>query len=248
MSLHIFPDSQTAARATAVEIVRRAEAAQTRHGHFTLVLSGGSTPRAVYHLLATSFQNDIDWSNVYVFWGDERCVPPDHADSNYHMARLALLDFVPIPGDHIYRFHAELEPETAASAYESALRTFFDARSRGETPFPRFDLVLLGMGDDAHTASLFPGTPALDETERWVAAQYVEKLATWRLTLTPPALNAAESVLFLATGSGKASALAAVLEGEYDPQQFPSQLIQPASGNLSWYVDEAAAAFLTHRG
>ena len=245
MTLHIFPDAQAAAFAAAAEIVRCAEVAQTTRGHFTLALVGGSTPRAVYELLASDeFMSVVDWSNVYVFWGDERCVPPDDADSNYRMARLALLDFVPIPMDHIYRFYGEMEPEQAASAYEDALRTFFGERSHDETLKPNFDLVLLGMGDDAHTASLFPGTPALTETERWVAAQYVEKLGVWRLTLTPPALNAADSVLFLVTGGSKAAALAAVLEGPRDPQRFPAQLIRPTSGNLSWYVDEAAAVGL----
>ena len=245
MTLHVFPDPAAAAFAAAAEIVRRAEAAQTRRGHFTIALAGGSTPRAVYELLASDeFVSGVDWSNVYVFWGDERCVPPDHADSNYRMARLALLDFVPIPMDHIYRLHGEMEPEQAASAYEGALRTFFGDRSRGERLTPNFDLVLLGLGDDAHTASLFPGTPALAETERWVAAQYVQKLGVWRLTLTPPALNAAEAVLFLVTGSSKTAALAAVLESPPDPQRFPAQLIQPASGDLAWYVDEAAASGL----
>ena len=245
MTLHVFADAQTAARAAAVEVVRAAERAQMARGHFRLVLSGGSTPRALYQLLANEeFLPLIDWANVYVFWGDERCVPPDHADSNYRMARQSLLDFVPIPLDHIYRLHGEMPPEQAASAYEASLRSFFSDRERGETPEARFDLVLLGLGDDAHTASLFPGTPALAETERWVAAQYVEKLGVWRLTLTPPAINAASAVQFLATGAGKAAALAAVLAGPRDPHQFPAQFIQPQSGALDWYVDEAASAGL----
>lgn len=245
MSLHISADSQTVARAAAAQLVRLAEAAQTARGHFTLVLSGGSTPRTLFELLASDeFLSRVDWSNVYVFWGDERCIPPDHADSNYRMARLALLDFVPIPLDHIYRIHAEMQPEQAASAYEGSLRTFFE--QRGETQ-PRFDLVLLGLGDDSHTASLFPGTPALDETERWVAAHFVPKLGVWRVTLTAPALNAAREVHFLVTGSSKAPAVASVLEGPYTPHQYPAQLVQPTSGELRWYLDEAAVSQLQSR-
>lgn len=245
MALQVYADPQTTARAAAVEIVRVAEVAQTTRGHFTIALAGGSTPRAVYELLASDeFLPRIDWSTVYVFFGDERCVPPDHADSNYRTARLALLDYVPIPIDHIYRMHGEMQPEQAASAYEGRLRTFFETRLDNAPLAARFDLVLLGMGDDGHTASLFPGTPALGELSHWVAAQYVEKLDAWRLTLTPPALNAAEEVLFLVTGAAKAPALAAVLEGPRDPQRYPAQLVQPASGNLTWFVDEAAAAQL----
>lgn len=248
MGLQVYADPQTAARAAALEIVRRAEVAQTTRGHFTLALAGGSTPRAVYALLASDeFLPLVDWTNAYVFWGDDRCVPPDHPDSNYHMARQALLDYVPIPMDHIYRMQGEREPEQAAADYEMALRTFFGERSSEDFVTPRFDLLLLGMGDDGHTASLFPGTPVLNERERWVAAQYVDKLGAWRLTLTPPALNAAEAVLFLVTGATKAPALAAVLEGLPDADRYPAQLVQPRDGVVDWYVDEAAAALLTAR-
>jgi 6-phosphogluconolactonase len=245
MTLHILADPQSVAHAAADQLVRLAEAAQLARGHFTLVLSGGSTPRALFELLASdAYLPRVDWSNVYVFWGDERCVPPDHADSNYRMARLALLEHVPIPFDHIYRIHGEMEPEQTASAYEGSLRTFFD--QRGEA-VPQFDLVLLGMGDDAHTASLFPGTPALDELQHWVYAQYVPKLGVWRVTLTAPILNMAREVHFLVTGQGKAPAVAAVLEGPHSPHTHPAQLIQPVSGALRWYLDEAAASQLQSR-
>lgn len=247
MTVRVYPDAQAVAHAAATAIVTAAEVAQTQRGHFTWVLAGGSTPRAVYELLASDeYLPRVDWTNVYIFFGDERCVPPEHADSNYRMARQSLLDYVPIPIDHIYRMHGEIEPEQAAASYEAALRTFFSDRATEPVALPAFDLVLLGMGGDAHTASLFPGTPALNATDRWVVAQYVEKLDAWRLTLTSPALNAAHDVIFLVTGESKAGALAAVREGEHDPQKYPAQLIQPR-GELRWLVDEAAASRLACR-
>src|SRR5215216_901954 len=190
-ALDIYPDAQSLTRAAAQRFISAAEAAITTRGRFIVALSGGTTPRTLYRLLSSEeFLSLIDWTKVYVFWGDERAVPPDHIDSCYHMARETLLNYVPIPMSNIYRIPAELDPIQAAEVYETKLRDFFDKRWESTTPRARFDLVLLGMGADGHTASMFPHTPALDETERWVVAQYVDKMEMWRITLTAEALNA----------------------------------------------------------
>ncbi|MCW5852463.1 MAG: 6-phosphogluconolactonase [Anaerolineae bacterium] len=236
--LHVFPTADALAEAAAEYMVQLAHAAVMEQGRFSVALSGGSTPRALHaHLAAEPLRSDVDWGRVHVFWGDERCVPPDHPDSNYRMARETLLDHVPIPAGQVHRMPGELPPTEAAAAYEAELRSFFGAA--GE---PRFDLALLGMGDDGHTASLFPGTAALAETERWVAANWVEKLNTWRLTLTVPTINQAANVVFLVAGAGKADRLREVLRGPYQPTALPSQFIRPIAGRLAWFVDMAAAS------
>jgi len=235
----VFPDLNSLVASAAEQVVTLAGAAIAARGRFAIGLSGGSTPRPLYELLASpAFASRIDWPNVHVFWGDERCVPPDHPDSNYRMARETLLDHVPLPPDNIHRLAGELDPATAAADYEAHLRAFF--AGDGEAG-PRFDLLLLGMGDDAHTASLFPGTAALGETERWVAANYVEKLDAWRLTLTPPALNAAAEIMVLVSGASKADAFHAVLSGPTDPDKYPAQVLNPNNGRLRWLVDSEAA-------
>ena len=240
---HIFPDQDSLTEAAAELVVTIAQAAIASRERFSIGLSGGSTPRPLYELLASpAFARQIDWLNVHVFWGDERCVPPDHPDSNYRMARETLLDRVPLLPDNIHRMPGERDPEAGAAAYDAHLRIFFAAD--GEAA-PRFDLLLLGMGSDAHTASLFPGTAALAETDRWVAANYVEKLAAWRLTLTPTALNAAAEIMVLVSGAEKASALDAVLNGPTDIDQYPAQVLRPESGRLRWLIDRAAAARLS---
>jgi 6-phosphogluconolactonase len=245
-NIEIYPDMQSLARAAAERIVSAAEAAMTTQNRFSIALAGGSTPRVTYQLLATSeFLPLIDWAQSHVFFGDERCVPSDHQDSNYHMAREALLDYVKIPMSSIYRMRGEDDPQQAAMEYESRMRAFFTgARAGGDAGRPRFDLVLLGMGEDGHTASLFPGTAALHERERWAAANYVEAKESWRLTLTVPALNAAEQVIFLVAGENKAEALRQVFSDESDPYQYPAKLIQPDDGQVLWLVDAAAAALL----
>ncbi|HJX29624.1 MAG TPA: 6-phosphogluconolactonase, partial [Thermoanaerobaculia bacterium] len=197
--------------------------------------------RRLYRLLADPaqpFRDRIDWSATHFFWGDERHVLPDHPDSNYRMAREALLDVVPIPVGNIHRMRGEeADAEHAATAHEAELRAFFPGQ-------PRFDLVLLGLGADAHTASLFPGSAAVRERERWVVAPWVEKLASWRITLTPAVFDRAGAVLFLVQGEEKADALRAVLEGELDPDRYPAQAVRPESGDLLWLVDDAAASRL----
>jgi 6-phosphogluconolactonase len=240
--IEIFPDPPALARAAAERFVGLAADAIAASGRFSVGLSGGSTPRALFALLATAeIAGRVDWSNMHVFWGDERCVPPDHPDSNYGMARELLLDHVPLPAENIHRMHGETEPEQAAVEYEQILRNFF----AGENPAqPRFDVLLQGMGEDGHTASLFPGTRALYERARWVLENYVPRLDMWRITLTTTAINAAAHVIFLVEGPNKAETLRAVLRGPHQPEKYPAQSVQPVQGDLTWMIDQAAAAGL----
>lgn len=219
-----------------------AEEAIAARGWFTVALSGGSTPKGVHAALSEDpYRTRVPWTHVRLFWGDERSVPPTHPDSNYLVAEETLISRITIPSQNIHRIRSELPPAEAASAYEQTLRETF-ALSGGA--LPRFDLIFLGMGADGHTASLFPGTPGLREDKRLVIAQYVEKLQTWRVTLTPPALNKAAYVVFLVSGADKAETLKAVLQGPFEPERFPSQLIRPTDGTLLWLVDQAAARAL----
>lgn len=229
---------------TAAErIAGTARQAIARSGRFTWVLSGGSTPRRLYTLLASGrFAGRVEWSHVHFFWGDERCVPPGDVDSNYRMARETLLDAVRPPPENVHRIIGEAEPSRAAASYEQVLRELFHVREDASPP--RFDLVLLGMGADGHTASLFPGTAPLIEKTRWVMANHVEDLASWRVTLTPVIINAAAQIVFLVAGSDKADRLKQVLQGKSDLAALPAQLIQPARGELIWLVDADAAARL----
>jgi 6-phosphogluconolactonase len=235
------------AHAAANRLVTAASRAIEASGRFTIALSGGSTPRALYTLLASpAYQDRIDWPRVHVAFGDERCVPPDDPASNYRMARQALLDDVPIPPAQVHRLRGEDPPEVAADAYEQELRALF-ATPEGpprDATGARFDLVLLGMGDNGHTASLFPHRPVVREARRWVVADFVAEVSMWRLTLTTIPINAAYEVLFLVAGADKAAMLARVLEGPYDPDALPAQGIVPRGGRLSWIVDVAAAAEL----
>lgn len=229
--------------AAANEIVSRADESIATTGRFILALSGGSTPRALFQLLASSaFRNRVDWLRVHFFWGDERWVAADHPDSNYRMAREALLMPLAIPEENVHRIATELEtPDQAAANYESMIRNFFGVATG---TVPRFDLILLGLGDDGHTASLFPHSPALEEQRDLVVANFVEKFKTYRITFTPLLINEAASVLFVISGSAKSDALKEVLKGEYRPKLFPSQLIQPTNGELRFLVDRDAAALL----
>ncbi|RMH36925.1 MAG: 6-phosphogluconolactonase [Nitrospirae bacterium] len=208
-----------------------------------LALAGGSTPRVLYERLASADVADrLPWRHMHFFWGDERHVPPDHPESNYRLAYEALLSKVPVPASQIHRIHSELPRAVeAAERYEQELRTVFPVQSAP----PRFDLILLGMGEDGHTASLFPGSEVIHETAKLVAAPWVEKLQAYRITLTPVVLNAARQVWFLVCGEAKARALQAVLEGPYDPDTYPAQIVRPVDGQLVWFVDAAAAAWLS---
>jgi 6-phosphogluconolactonase len=239
-------DLEEISQRAAEVFVRLANRAIASSGRFAVALSGGSTPKALYSLLASDqFRERVPWSKVHLFWGDERCVPPDHPDSNYRMTRESLLVHVPLPQENIHRMPAEQEDhDHAAAEYEQTLRAFFSL-AMGE--MPRFDLVLLGMGDDGHTASLFPGTVALEETDRLVVANYVEKLKAHRLTLTASVINHAAAVVFLIAGESKAAVLKEVLEGEYQPWRLPAQLIRPIAGKLWFIIDRAAAGSLSLR-
>lgn len=236
-----FADAGRLAEAAANYVVEVARAAITARGRFALALAGGSTPRKLYELLATPpYSEKMPWDKFRFFWGDERAVPPDHEDSNFRLANEALLSKLRIASAQIHRMQAErADLENAAVDYEAEIARVFDVDLDGEPP--RFDLVLLGMGADGHTASLFPYTEAAREETRWVISNYVPKLDSFRLTLTARILNKAAHVLFLITGADKAEALAQVLEGERDPLRLPAQLIQPELGELVWYVDTRAA-------
>lgn len=208
---------------------------------FSLVLSGGSTPQAVYERLAGAMTRaNVAWENIHLFWGDERCVPPDHAESNFRMVNEALLRRITIPPANIHRIEAERPPTNAAERYENGLRVFFGLK---EKEFPRFDLILLGLGEDGHTASLFPDTPMLAETEHLVAAGFVPRINTHRISMTLPTINNARALMFLVAGARKAKILYEVLEGT--SRQYPAQRVEPTDGTLLWLLDADAAAFLS---
>jgi 6-phosphogluconolactonase len=229
--------------AAAEEVVRTTTEAVAARGRFTIALSGGSTPKSLFNLLATNARNTLPWDRMFFFWGDERHVPPTDPDSNYRMADEAMLSKVPVPAGNVFRMAAENpDAASAAEAYEQTLQKFF-ALQPGQ--FPRFDLILLGMGPDGHTASLFPGTAGLQEKSRLVIANWVDKMKTHRLSFTLPVLNAAACVTFLVSGTDKAPALHAVLESDASGEQYPSKLVHPTDGKLIWLIDRAAASQLT---
>jgi len=244
--LVVCSDAEELNRRAAEQFVRLATESVAASGRFTVALSGGSTPRALYSLLAgETFQPLVPWSKVYFFWGDERCVPPDHPESNYGMARVTMLERVPVPTENVYRVPTENgNAQRVAAEYERILRTFFDFN---EGQQPRFDLILLGLGEDGHTASLFLGTAALEETGT-VTSNDIQRLETPRITLTLPAMNEAAHIVFLVSGSSKALVLKEVLEGQDQPTRFPAQSIQPVQGELLFLVDRAAASELTPSG
>jgi len=242
-----FLDAEAVARYAADEFIRRARGAILDHGVFRVALAGGSTPRRTYELLAEpSRAKQVNWKAVQVFFGDERTVPPDHEDSNYGSARAALLSKIGVPDSRVHRMEGERkDPREAARAYEAAMAKAFNlVKGSG---WPRFDLIMLGMGTDGHTASLFPGTAALRETEAWTVANDVPQKHTRRLTFTAPLLNAARCVMFVVAGPDKARRLAEVLEGPKDPERLPAQFVAPAAGDLLWLIDQAAASQLTRK-
>ena len=241
--LQVVGSREALFQAAADEFSEQALAAVERNARFTVALSGGSTPKSLYSLLATSYLRRLPWNKMFFFWGDERHVPPDNPESNYRMTSEAMLSKVPVPAVNIFRVPAENPDATqAAESYEHTLRSFF-LPAAGQ--FPRFDLILLGMGPDGHTASLFPKTSALSEKTRFFVANWVDKFKTHRLTLTLPVLNQGAVVLFLISGSDKAPALRQVLEGNQPGELYPSKLVRPTNGKLIWLVDRAAAAELT---
>jgi 6-phosphogluconolactonase len=238
----VLPDGEAVAREAAQRFAELATSAVESRGRFSAALSGGSTPGRLYQLLAQEpYRAQVPWQESYLFWGDERCVPPEDPGSNYRRAEVALIRHVPMPPDNVYRIRGELEPTAASRAYARTLIDFFCG------PRPRFDLIFLGLGQDGHTASLFPGSAALQETERLavpVGADYQGR-PTRRVTLTLPAINAARQVLFLVTGSGKAEIVRTVIHDQ--TPVLPAQQVRPVAGKLTWLLDAEAARLLEAR-
>ena len=229
-------------RKAAAQFIALANHASARSGRFAAALSGGSTPKALYTLLASpEYRDRVDWSGIHVFWGDERCVPPDHPESNFRMTREALLDRISIPEENIHRMPGEIEPGQAAADYEAELQKFF-ILAAGE--LPRFDLIFLGLGEDGHTASLFPGSAALDDQDRRVATAYVDKLQAHRLTLTLPVINAAAQVTFLVAGQNKAVIVNELLGSDGTATNYPAAQVKPLDGRSTWLIAADAAALL----
>ena len=242
VEIRILTTPQELFSTAAEEVVRAANEAVKQRGRFTIALAGGSTPKSLYNLLATNARTALPWDRMFFFFGDERHVPPSDPDSNYRMADESMLSKIPVPAANVFRIPAENpDAEAVAEAYEETLKKFF-ALQPGQ--FPRFDLILLGMGPDGHTASLFPGTAALQEKKRLVVANWVEKMKTHRITLTLPVLNAAHCIIFLVSGIDKASVLRTVLEEDVSAEQYPSKLVRPRDGKLIWLLDRAAASQL----
>ncbi|MDA8412558.1 MAG: 6-phosphogluconolactonase [Desulfobacteraceae bacterium] len=237
--IRICEDAEALSQAAAELFAAEARRAVQERGRFTVALAGGGTPQGTYELLAREpYRDRVPWQNTHVFWGDERCVPADDPRSNAAMARRALLDHVPVPPEQVHPMLCDRSPREAAVAYEALLRGFFTAGG------PRFDLILLGLGENGHTASLFPGTTVLEEQQRWVAEVYVAEEGLHRLTLTAPAINQAARVVFLVAGNSKAHILRTVVEGDRDCPGIPVRLINPLDGDLLWLADRAAAHLL----
>jgi 6-phosphogluconolactonase len=237
--IQIFPDRESLSLAAALLFMRQAKQAARARGRFSVALSGGETPRRTYELLGgPALRRQVPWGQVHVFWGDERCVPPTDRRSNARLAREALLDHVPIPAAQVHPIRCDALLRAGAREYEARLRAFFAGRP------PRFDLVLLGLGENGHTASLFPGTAALTERRRWVAEVHLAGQDLDRVTLTAPLINWAALVAFLVAGAAKAMVLREVLQGRRQPRHLPAQLIQPQRGQLLWLVDQEAAALI----
>ena len=242
MSYRVYPTRGAAARALATEFVRIADKATSSRDRFTAVLSGGNTPRDAYRLIATDeFSRQIKWSQTYIFWSDERAVPLDHADNNARMAKETLLNHVPLPLPQLFRIQSQHPPQQSADDYQATMQKFFTGRLGMK--IPKFDLMVLGIGADGHIASLFPGTQALAEKERWVVANEVPQLDTWRVTLTYPVINAATNIIFLVLGEEKAAIVKRALTPPADPSEaIPAHLVRAA--NVHWILDKPAASLL----
>lgn len=239
-NVFIFDTPEQLAQAAAVRFVQDAKEAVINHNSFSVALAGGNTPRRVYELLATdTFKSQIDWARVQLFFGDERCVPPNHPESNYRMVYETLISKISIPVENVHRMPGERKPDEGARFYEDELKSFFAGLA-----WPRFNLALLGLGEDGHTASLFPDSEALNQKSNWVVATKAPRLRQTRITLTIPVFNHAAHVVFLVTGKEKASVLSEVLRASSGMKQLPAQMIRPSSGSLEWLVDRAAASQL----
>jgi 6-phosphogluconolactonase len=238
-NLDVYPTALDVAAAVAEQFAQLAAEAIRERQRFTVAFAGGSTPRLLYEHLAEHYATTIAWEYVYAFWGDERFVPPDHADSNYRIVQETLLEHVAIPPQQIFPIPTDGDPHDAAARYQASLADVF-----GVSPDYTFDLVLLGMGDDGHTASLFPYSEAIQAHEAWVVAQNVDKNKGWRITLTPPVLTLARCIKIVVTGKSKAARLREVITGIHDPQRLPIQSIIPVHGERHWIVDRAASTEL----
>lgn len=232
--LQVYPDLTALARAAATYFVDAAQSAINLNRRFSVALSGGETPRPMYRLLTTpEFAGRIDWKHIHLFWSDERCVPPNHPDSNYRVAWETFIDHVPISMDNIHRVLGEHDPIIAAETYEQELKDHF------KSALPRFDLILLGLGEEGHTASIFPGSTAATESTRLVVAAQHPRTNDWRVTLTLPTINAAANVVFLVTGPAKANALRIARSGLSAPAEFPASAVDPTDGRLVWLTDNS---------
>lgn len=240
--LHIYKDANEVSHQLAEWITSLIESTLKQQDGFTWVLTGGNSPKQLYQLLATSpYRERIQWEKLHFFWGDERAVPFEDSRNNARMTFEALLNKVPVKQEQIHIMQTDIAPDASAFAYEKILHTYFPSGNQ------TFDLVLNGMGDDAHTLSLFPGSPAIKEQEAWVTSFWLQEQDMYRITLTAPVVNLAKKVVFLTFGANKANALQHVIEGPSNVELYPSQLIQPQSGELHWFIDEAAVATLTKK-
>jgi 6-phosphogluconolactonase len=242
--IHLLNNPEELVQAAGDYFIAAAASALEERQKFTCALSGGNTPLPLFRLLASSDKaNKLDWRKISFFWGDERPVPPQHPDSNFGHANQLLLEPRKVPATNIHRIQGELDPPTAAALYQQEIQGYFQGKN------PCFDLIFLGLGSDGHTASLFPGTRVVLQPNayQWVAANQVPQLDTWRITLTSRAINAARLILFLVSGASKAKALEAVLEGPYQPDLYPAQLVQPDSGKLVWLIDQEAGKNLSSK-
>lgn len=242
MHLHIYNDTETTVNAIAEFFIAVADKAIKERGRFDVALSGGSTPHRLYEMLSSKYEDEIEWGRVFFFFGDERNVPADDNDNNGKMARESLFDPLRIAPEQIFYIPTALGPAAAAANYASAVKTHFGSNG------PVFDLILLGLGDNSHTASLFPHTTILEEQSLLVADVYVEELEAHRISMTAPLINQARKIAFLVNGSSKAGAVRNIIEGERNYHEYPAQLISPASGELHWFLDEKAASLLSTHG
>ena len=240
-TLCVVPHPAALARKGAQVFLEQAQKRVNASGRFSVALAGGKTPKSFFDLLAGEFQELIPWSRIHLFWGDERLVPPNHPDNNFFIAHQTLLCNLDITDEQIHPIRTDQDPEACAQDYEWHLRKFFELQDQ---QWPVLDLVLLGMGSDGHTASLFPGSNVLNEETRLVAAPWIPKLRSYRITLTPSVINRARQVIFMVSGREKAMALKAVLQGSFQPEIYPAQIVRPILGKLSWLLDEAAGSQL----
>jgi 6-phosphogluconolactonase len=237
--IHAYPSKDKLVTATTEHVVNSIGQAIEERGLCNIALAGGNTPREIYSMMAGSAYRDrVDWNRLHLFWGDERMVPPEHQDSNFRMVQETLLDHVKIPAGNVHRIRGEITPEQAAREYAELLHSHFKA------DLPRFDLILLGIGEDGHTASLFPGTDAVEECVKHVTAVFVPRLDTWRVTLTFPVLNAAREILFLAAGRSKADIVQRIISIKQPAKEFPASMVNPENGTLHWMLDSEAMVLI----